>query len=124
MRPLPDRFQSFAIGFEMDFEISGSKGLLILLAAAGYAAATYFMKHAAHAGELVSVGLAMLVFQLVVAVEILLLRRMDLSNAYVMILGVETLMIVALALWYGERFTLREAAGAGLVIAGLFLVAD
>ena len=76
---------------------------MILLAAAGYAAATYFMKHAAHAGELVSVGLAMLVFQLVVAVEILLLRRMDLSNAYVMILGVETLMIVALAYWLGGR---------------------
>ena len=106
----------------MDISVSASKGILIALAAAGYAAATFFMKNAASAGELASVGLAMLTFQLVVIVEIFMLRSMDLSNAYVMIVAAETLMIIAISLWYGEVFSIREVLGGGLVLVGLLLV--
>lgn len=106
----------------MELMAPASKGILIALAAAGYAAATFFMKNAASAGELASVGLAMLTFQLVVIVEIFILRSTDLSNAYVMIVAAETLIIIALSLWYGEVFSFREVLGGGLVLVGLILV--
>lgn len=108
----------------MDILAPASKGILIALAAVGYAAATFFMKNAAAMGELASVGLAMLTFQLVVIVEIFLLRSTELSNAYVMIIAAETLMIIAIYLWFGEVFSMREMLGGGLVLAGLILVSE
>lgn len=108
----------------MDILAPASKGILIALAAVGYAAATFFMKNAAAMGELASVGLAMLTFQLVVIVEIFLLRSTELSNAYVMIIAAETLMIIAISLWFGEVFSMREMLGGGLVLAGLILVSE
>lgn len=108
----------------MDILAPASKGILIALAAVGYAAATFFMKNAAAMGELASVGFAMLTFQLVVIVEIFLLRSTELSNAYVMIIAAETLMIIAISLWFGEVFSMREMLGGGLVLAGLILVSE
>lgn len=108
----------------MDILAPASKGILIALAAVGYAAATFFMKNAAAMGELASVGFAMLTFQLVVIVEIFLLRSTELSNAYVMIIAAETLMIIAVSLWFGEVFSMREMLGGGLVLAGLILVSE
>lgn len=108
----------------MDILAPASKGILIALAAVGYAAATFFMKNAAAMGELASVGFAMLTFQLVVIVEIFLLRSTELSNAYVMIIAAETLMIIAISLWFGEVFSMREMLGGGLVLVGLILVSE
>lgn len=106
----------------MDILVPASKGILIAWAAMGYAAATFFMKNAAAMGELASVGFAMLTFQLVVIVEVFLLKSTELSNAYMMIIGAETLVIIAISLWYGEVFSMRNMLGGGLVLAGLFLV--
>lgn len=101
-----------------------SKLLLVVIAASGYAVGTYFMKQAAVSGSMSAVGMAMAIFMAVVVTEILLLRIMDLSNAYVLVIGAETLLIVCIALWFGETFTWREIAGGTLVVAGILLVAE
>lgn len=106
----------------MELTLGLSKFILVAVAATGYAVATYCMKHAAATGSLPAVGYAMVIFQLVVIAEVLLLRDMDLSNAYLMIMGVETLMIVAMAVWFGETFSWREIAGGVMVLGGLLLV--
>ena len=106
----------------MELSLGFSKFMLVAIAAAGYAVATFCMKHAAVTGALSSVGYAMVIFQLVVIAEVLLLRDMDLSNAYLLIMGVETLMIISVALFFGESFTWREIAGGAMVLGGLLLV--
>jgi multidrug transporter EmrE-like cation transporter len=108
----------------MDMTLAFSKLSLIVLAAPGYAIGTYFMKHAAVSGSMSSVGIAMAIFIVVVVTEIFLLRIMDLSNAYVLVIGAETVLIVSIALWFGETFTWREIAGGTLVVTGMLLVAE
>lgn len=106
----------------MELTFGLSKFVLVAVAAMGYALATFCMKHAAVTGALSSVGYAMVIFQLVVVAEVLLLRSMELSNAYLLIMGVETLMIVSIAVWYGETLTWREAMGGAMVLGGLLMV--
>lgn len=107
----------------MDMSLAFAKFALVTLAGIGYATATYFMKQAAETGALASAGLAMLVFQGVVITEVLLLRNMDLSKAYMLVIGVESLMVILVALWLGETMSLCKIAGGGLVLFGLVMIA-
>ena len=57
------------------------------------------------------------------AAEVLLMRQIHLSVLYVAILGVETVLILAIAYGIGEGFTLRQGVGAVMVLAGLSVLA-
>ena len=96
--------------------------LLLVLAAAGYALASYGLKVFAMAGgpggaALIGAGIA-----LAVVTEIVLLRRMDLSTGYVVIVAIETALVLLAAMSLGETIDARKVAGAVLVLGGLLLV--
>ncbi|ETW14657.1 hypothetical protein ATO8_02080 [Roseivivax marinus] len=96
--------------------------LLTLTVAVGYAVATIGMKlvsdHVAGPGAAVlAVGLVA-----VVVGEIVLMRTTPLSVLYVTIIGVETVLVLAYAIWIGEGFSMRQAMGGLMVLAGLAIV--
>ncbi|MBS0122735.1 5-aminolevulinate synthase [Thetidibacter halocola] len=100
-----------------------SAPVLVLATALGYLIATLGMKGAATG--LVGPGLALAFggFALAFAAEVALMRLTKLSLVYIAILGVETVLVLAVAFGIGEGFTLRQGLGAGLVLAGLAIVA-
>ncbi|WP_425070318.1 5-aminolevulinate synthase [Sagittula sp. S175] len=96
---------------------------LIVLTAAGYFVATVGMKGAA-GGALVTGGIiALLGFLLAFAAEVLLMRNTHLSVLYILIIGVETVLVLGFAMGIGEGLSFRQAIGAGLVLTGLAIVA-
>ncbi len=97
-------------------------GFLIVAAALGYVAATYLMKLVAQSGNCGYVGMIAPALLLSVVAEILLLRRVELGLAYIAIIAVETLLVLAIASAIGEGLSPREWLGGSLVIAGTLLV--
>ena len=96
---------------------------LILLTALGYVVATVGMKSASVGWLVPGAVLGVAGFAAAFAAEVVLMRQTHLSVLYIAILGVETILILALAFGLGEGFTTRQAAGAVLVVAGLVVVA-
>lgn len=107
----------------MDLFLISQRVILILVAAGGYAIAAILMKLSATTGPLQGIlgGIA-IVLLLTVLAEIALLRQMELSNVYVAILAIETLLVIGYALLAGEHLSQREIAGGVLVLAGTVLV--
>ena len=63
-------------------------------------------------------------FVLAVALEIGALREARLGVVYCAILVVESGLVVAASLWFfGETYTLREAMGGALILAGAVVLA-
>lgn len=97
--------------------------VLVVVAAFGYALATIGMKLASNNWTAVAVALIVLGFVAAALAEVVLLQKADLGVIYITIIGVETLMVLAFAAAIGEAPDLRTLAGAGLVVAGIGLVA-
>ena len=96
---------------------------LVLGTAAGYALATVGMKLSAQGHMPAGLALAIAGFLAAFAAEILLMRRAELSVVYLAIIAAETLLVLGYASWIGEGLSLRQALGAGMVLAGLAVVA-
>ncbi|MEM7498198.1 MAG: EamA family transporter [Pseudomonadota bacterium] len=96
--------------------------LLVTGSAAFYAATMILMKHW---GAVPPVAMALLIavaFALGSWCEIEALRTERLSAIYVAILGIECVIIaVASFLFLGETMSVREMAGAGLIVVGVSL---
>lgn len=97
--------------------------LLVVVAALGYAIATIGMKLGSVTLSAMAIGIVMLGFLMAAWAEIIILRKADLGLVYITIIGVETLVVLAYASWIGEGLSLRQIGGAGMVLAGLAVVA-
>ncbi|ETX29109.1 hypothetical protein [Roseivivax isoporae] len=93
--------------------------VLTLLVASGYAVATIGMKLCAEQQLRAGIMLLVLGLACVILCEVILLRFTALSVLYLAIVGAETLIVLAYAVWMGEGFGLKQATGAALVLAGL-----
>ena len=97
--------------------------LLVLITALGYVVATVGMKGAAMGHVGLGTVLAVAGFAIAFIAEVALMRQTALSVLYILILGVETVLILGIAYGLGEGFTVKQGIGAALVIAGLMAVA-
>jgi small multidrug resistance pump len=98
--------------------------VILILAAAGCTVATVGLKLAADRSYALASVLIIAGFLLVIVTQIFLLRRTDLTIVYVTIIGVETLMILAVGAMMGEVVDMRRILGAGCVVAGIALVSS
>ena len=96
---------------------------LVLLTSLGYVAATLGLKVVAGGHPAAGIVVAVAGLALACVAEILLMRTSALSMVYVAILGVETVLILAVAYGIGEGFTLQQGMGAAMVLAGLAVLA-
>ncbi|WP_116130810.1 SMR family transporter [Tropicimonas sp. IMCC34043] len=95
---------------------------MAIAAAAGYALATLFMKLAADGNALWPIAGIVVALGVTVSAEIVLLRRLDLGIAYVVVIGVESLLVLAIACLVGEPLSHRDLLGGAMVIAGAAMV--
>lgn len=103
-------------------ELALRPALLILVAALGYAVATWLMKLAALSGNYAFLLAIAAILLLTATAEVLLLQRMDLGAAYIAIIAAESILVLSLSWGMGEGFGPRELSGAGLVVLGTILV--
>ncbi len=96
--------------------------LLVVLCAISYAVATFAMKEASHAPHPLLFVVIALCLAVAALTEIVLLRQVNLSMAYILILAAESLLIVSFAGMIGEGFGPREMAGATLVLVGTVIL--
>lgn len=96
---------------------------LILITALGYVLATLGMKGAANGALILGGLLAFGGFLAAFVAEVILMRQTHLSVLYLLIIGVETILILGFAFGIGEGLSLRQAIGASLVLTGLAIVA-
>lgn len=96
--------------------------LLLALTALGYAVATAGMKLASEHLSPLALGLLIVGFALAALAEVFLLRGAELTTIYVAVIAFETILIFALALFLGDAVTLKQVAGAVLVLGGVGLV--
>lgn len=96
---------------------------LILVTSLGYLLATAGMKQAATTPGLIAFGLVLTGLAAAAVAEIALLRNNPLPSVYVTILAIETILVMAYAVYVGDGFGLRHATGAALVLAGIALAA-
>lgn len=95
---------------------------LVVVTAMGYTVMTVGMK-ATSSGYLASgILLAVVGFGVAFLAEIVLMRRIDLSVIYIVIVAAETLLVLTYAAWIGEGLALRQLFGAVVVVTGLMLV--
>ena len=104
--------------------LTGAQFLLVALSivtAFGYAGATIGMKLAA--GGTYGAALLFIAIGFVAAAlaEILMMQKHDVSMIYVLVIGIETLLVMSFAVWIGETLPMHRIAGAALVLAGLAL---
>ena len=95
---------------------------LVLFAAFGYAVATLMMKLTASSNNYFWLALVALFLTSAVVTEIIILRQVKLSVAYITILGIETLLVLSFAVYIGEGFNSKEAFGAALVLGGMVML--
>lgn len=96
--------------------------LLIPVSALGYALATVAMKGmAGNPSALMLIAIATL-FAVAIGVEILVLRKQGIAFTYVAILALEALVLIAIALAFGETMQPREWLGAGVILLGVALL--
>ncbi len=102
---------------------TASATALIMMSALGYAGATVVMARFSsnYAPVLVAIiGMALL---LAVLAEIAALRHLPISIVYLMILGLETLLILVAATWFGQSLGTAELLGAAMILTGTVLLA-
>ncbi len=58
-----------------------------------------------------------------VLAEIAALLHLPIGIVYLAILGLETLLVLVAAAWFGEPVGVREAVGAAMILAGTVLLA-
>lgn len=84
-----------------------------------YAGAMIAMKFWGQASPALLIGVIALLMAGGVWFEIGALQTERLAMIYVLILGIECVLIALVStLWFGETFTVRELAGGALIIAG------
>ncbi len=96
--------------------------ILVLLAAAGYGGAAVALRAAAVAAQGWLIWLVVIGLSVAALAEFALLRQLRLNVAYLAVLSVETLMVLACAFLLGEDFGAREAAGAVLILGGTLVL--
>lgn len=96
--------------------------LMILATGIGYALATYGIKLASHVVSPPAILLTATGFLLAILAEILLLRRVDLSIAYLSVIAVESILVLTLAIVLGDQLTGAQLAGSVLVIVGTWMI--
>lgn len=104
------------------FASLGTAPGLVLITALGYTFATIGMKLLAQSTDATGITLLTLGFGAAIVAEVALLRKTDVSVAYITIIGSETMLVLLYATMIGEGFGLRQAVGAALVLAGLLAV--
>lgn len=87
-----------------------------------YAGASILMKLSAHSGNLTLLALIIGLLALTAVSEIMLLKQIDLSTAYIAIIAAETILVIGFAVAIGEHLSPREIIGGAFVIAGTLLV--
>lgn len=97
---------------------------LIVVSALGYSVATIGMKVATTGVSMIALGLILAGFMAATLAEIVLLRNADLGVIYIMIIGVETLVVLSFAAFIGEGLSLRGMLGASFVLGGIALVSS
>ena len=97
-------------------------GVLVLVAALGYAVATVFMKMAATSQSYPAFVIIALALTAAVIAEVVILQRLSLGIAYIAILATETLIILGFSTLIGEGLAPREMAGAALVLLGTIIL--
>ncbi len=95
---------------------------LAVLAAGGYGVATIGMKLAS--AEWTAVALALIILGLLAATqsEVVLMRTVPLSELYLIIIALETLIVLTYAYSIGEGLEPRDWTGGALIFAGLAIV--
>ncbi|MGZ9810400.1 5-aminolevulinate synthase [Pseudoroseicyclus sp. H15] len=94
---------------------------LAIGAALAYALATAGMKLAAGGQVGFAYPLVIICLIAAAAIEITLLRQTELSVIYISIIALETIVVLGYAHVMGEPLSLRQLAGAGLVLGGLVI---
>lgn len=95
---------------------------LAVIAALGYAVATIGMKMASGHWTIVALALIVLGFVAATQVEIILMREISLGALYLIIIGIETLVVLTYAFAIGEGLSGRDAMGGAFVLAGLAVI--
>lgn len=95
---------------------------LAILSAFGYAAATAGIKLASNGFSLPAIVLVLIGFFVAAAAEASLLRQSSLSIIYLAIIAFETLLVLSLAFYMGDRLTAMQLAGGAMVVTGLAMV--
>jgi len=106
----------------METEVFRTYGFVVV-AALGYALATIGMKMASGNWTLLALALLVLGFYAATHAEMTLMRNIDLSVLYLIIIGLETVVVLAYAFLIGEGLGPREALGGFLVLAGMAVIA-
>lgn len=104
-------------------EVSGQLGMSITLFVLGsavfYAGSMIAMKYWGQASPVLLLAVIGVFVGAGIWFEIGALQTERLGLVYVLILGVECVIIAAAsALWFGESFTIKELAGGGLILVG------
>lgn len=103
-------------------ESSLATSLLMLISAAGYVAATYFMKLWGRTEALWVIGLIIVALALATVAEIILLKHARVGSTYLMIIAIECLMVAFVAMvLMRESYSLSELAGLVLIVSGVAL---
>jgi small multidrug resistance pump len=96
--------------------------VLIALCALSYAAATLAMKSVSQTPGFVLVAAIAICLAVAVLAEVILMRNMTMGVTYVAILCVETLLVLVFACALGEVPSIKQIAGALMVLGGAALV--
>lgn len=95
---------------------------LLILTASGYAIATIGMKLTSGGLSAASIVIISGGLLLAVVMEVILLRIGNMSLVYLGIVVAETALVLAYAHSVGHGLNLPQMTGAGLVLAGVFLL--
>ena len=96
--------------------------VLVGLCALAYAFATLAMKIAAHAPGVTPMLAIAVTLALAVLAELILMRQFPIAMVYLGILAAETVLVLVFAALIGEAMSLKQLAGAALVLCGAALV--
>jgi hypothetical protein len=108
----------------MGFALQPGLVLLAVISAFGYAAATAGIKLAANGFSLPALLLVLAGFSIAAATEATLLRQSSLSIIYISIIALETILVLGMAMFLGDRLTALQLAGGAMVVTGLAMVSN
>jgi len=97
---------------------------LIFLAALGYGLATIGLKIGAASPGLSAIAMILIGFSAAALAEMEILKEFELGVVYIMMIGLETLMVLGYAFFIGEGLSLRQVGGASMVLFGLAVVSN
>ena len=96
---------------------------LIVISAIGYAVAAVGMKLASQSQSPLSIALVVAGFAVATLAEMVLLREGNLAMIYLVIIGLETLLVLAAAWYLGDHLSGSQILGGAFLLAGVALVA-